>query len=183
MSAGLPRDPMSAAAVGLGGKPMPIDAGMFNDRVFSYVACFGVFSRTSYGTDRELKNRIGHLAYILTGIQEIGHLQSYPVRLDCDGDEISGDFFFGSFCNTKSLGGALKLPLSREDLQDGQHELLMVTDMLMKAVDRGVAYVPGTYFYPNGGHDNTLRLNFSNSDLPVIKRGMSLLEECLTADI
>lgn len=64
-------------------------------------------------------------------------------------------------------------------LQEGVN----ATDMLMKAVDRGVAYVPGTYFYPNGGHDNTLRLNFSNSDLPVIKRGMSLLEECLTADI
>ena len=54
-------------------------------------------------------------------------------------------------------------------LQEGVN----ATDMLMKAVDRGVAYVPGTYFYPCGGHDNTLRLNFSNSDLPVIKRGMA----------
>ncbi|MBO4836319.1 MAG: YegS/Rv2252/BmrU family lipid kinase [Clostridia bacterium] len=125
-SAGLPRDPMSAAAVGLGGMPCPIDAGLFNDLVFSYVACFGAFTRTSYETDRELKNRIGHLAYILTGIQEIGRIQSYPVQVICDGEEIEGDFFFGSVCNTRSLGGALKLPLKKDDLQDGMHELLMV---------------------------------------------------------
>jgi len=53
------------------------------------------------------------------------------------------------------------------------------TDKLMQAVEKGVAYVPGTYFYPNGGHENTLRLNFSNSDIPTIQRGMALLNECL----
>ena len=55
------------------------------------------------------------------------------------------------------------------------------TDTLMKAVERGVAYVPGTYFYPDGGHHNTLRLNFSNADIPTIQRGMALLAECLKA--
>ncbi len=53
------------------------------------------------------------------------------------------------------------------------------TGMLAKAVEKGVAYVPGTHFYPNGGHDNTLRLNFSNADIPAIRRGMELLRDCL----
>lgn len=53
------------------------------------------------------------------------------------------------------------------------------TDKLMEAVGKGVAYVPGTHFYPEGGHENTLRLNFSNADIPTIQRGMSLLDECL----
>lgn len=61
------------------------------------------------------------------------------------------------------------------------HEGVNATDMLMKAVEKGVAYVPGTYFYPDGGHDNTLRLNFSNADLATIQRGMSLLDDCLKA--
>lgn len=61
------------------------------------------------------------------------------------------------------------------------HEGVNATDMLMKAVEKGVAYVPGTYFYPDGGHDNTLRLNFSNADIPTIQRGMTLLDECLKA--
>ena len=38
-----------------------------------------------------------------------------------------------------------------------------------------VAYVPGTHFYPDGGHDNTLRLNFSNSTLEQIHTGMGVL--------
>ena len=126
MSAGLPRDPMSAAAVGLGGYSHPIDVGRFNGRVFSYVASFGAFTRTSYETDRALKNKIGHLAYILTGAQELTRIQSYHVRVETGEEEIEGDFLFGSFCNTRSLGGVLKLPLEQENLWDGEHELLMV---------------------------------------------------------
>lgn len=58
-------------------------------------------------------------------------------------------------------------------------EGLNATDTLMRAVEHGVAYVPGTYFYPDGGHDNTLRLNFSNADLETIDIGMKRLTECL----
>ena len=45
------------------------------------------------------------------------------------------------------------------------------------AVERGVAFVPGTSFYPDGGHHNTLRLNFSNSTLPQIHTGMAILRD------
>ena len=43
------------------------------------------------------------------------------------------------------------------------------------AVEAGVAFVPGTHFYPDGGHLNTLRLNFSMCDIPTIKAGMERL--------
>ena len=49
------------------------------------------------------------------------------------------------------------------------------TALLTKAVDSGVAYVPGTHFYPEGGHNNTLRLNFSNSTVEKICEGMEKL--------
>lgn len=51
------------------------------------------------------------------------------------------------------------------------------TKLFEQAVNRGVAYVPGTFFYPEGGHDNTLRLNFSNSTIQQIKDGMGILRE------
>jgi len=126
VSAGLPRVALEAARVGLEGAPQPIDAGSFNGRVFSYVASFGAFTRTSYETDRALKNRIGHLAYILTGAQELTHIQSYAVSVDTPEEKITGEFIFGCVCNTRSLGGTLKLPIGREDLNDGMHELFMV---------------------------------------------------------
>ncbi|MEF9894449.1 MAG: PLP-dependent aminotransferase family protein [Clostridia bacterium] len=49
--------------------------------------------------------------------------------------------------------------------------------MLDEAVARNVAYVPGTHFYAGGGHERTLRLNFSNSTLADIDKGMSALGE------
>ena len=54
------------------------------------------------------------------------------------------------------------------------------TERFQEAVDRGVAYVPGTHFYPEGGHHNTLRLNFSNSTLEQIHTGMGILREMFT---
>ncbi len=49
------------------------------------------------------------------------------------------------------------------------------TELFQKAVDANVAYVPGTHFYPYGGHHNTLRLNFSNSTPDQIREGMAKL--------
>ena len=43
------------------------------------------------------------------------------------------------------------------------------------AVENNVAFVPGTHFYTEGGHMNTLRLNFSMSDIPTIYEGMERL--------
>ena len=55
--------------------------------------------------------------------------------------------------------------------------------MLQKAVEKKVAYVPGTYFCSDGGHMNTLRLNFSNSTPEQIETGMSILNDIVTKEI
>lgn len=59
------------------------------------------------------------------------------------------------------------------ELPEGMDALAMLPEVTRK----GVAYVPGTHFYINGGHLNTLRLNFSNAPLDKIQRGMELLAE------
>ncbi len=55
--------------------------------------------------------------------------------------------------------------------------------LLSKAVDRKVAYVPGTYFCVDGGHLNTLRLNFSNSTPEQIVSGMNVLNDLIRSEI
>lgn len=48
------------------------------------------------------------------------------------------------------------------------------------AIDRRVAYVPGTHFYcEDGTHLNTIRLNFSNSTLEKIDEGMTILRDLI----
>ena len=54
--------------------------------------------------------------------------------------------------------------------------------LLEKAVARHVAYVPGTHFFADGGHENTLRLNFSNSTIDQIRNGMAVLRELIGAE-
>ena len=52
------------------------------------------------------------------------------------------------------------------------------------AIDRRVAYVPGTHFYcENGTHLNTIRLNFSNSTLEKIDEGMDILRTLIQENL
>lgn len=51
--------------------------------------------------------------------------------------------------------------------------------LLDKAVDLGVAYVPGVSFYPSGLTKNTMRLNFSNMNEEKIVEGIKILGKLL----
>ncbi len=55
--------------------------------------------------------------------------------------------------------------------------------VLEKCVERKVAYVPGTHFFADGGHENSLRLNFSNSTIEQIHEGMSVLREVFAEEL
>jgi 2-aminoadipate transaminase len=47
--------------------------------------------------------------------------------------------------------------------------------LLARSLEQQVAFVPGDSFYPNGGHANTLRLNFSNMPEDRICEGIARL--------
>lgn len=48
-----------------------------------------------------------------------------------------------------------------------------------KCLEKDVAYVPGGSFFPNGGNQNTFRLNYSNMPEDKIVEGMNRLAEVL----
>lgn len=52
-------------------------------------------------------------------------------------------------------------------------------DLMVKAVEKKVAFVPGGSFYPNGGHENTMRLNYSNMSEEKIVEGIKRLAEVI----
>ena len=63
------------------------------------------------------------------------------------------------------------------------NEGMNAVDLLKACVDQGVAYVPGTYFYPQGGHENAIRLNFSMCTVEQIKAGMEKLNNVFSANL
>ena len=49
-----------------------------------------------------------------------------------------------------------------------------------RALAAGVAYVAGSFFYPDGSHRNTMRLNFSFLDASRMEAGIELLAKVIT---
>lgn len=62
-------------------------------------------------------------------------------------------------------------------------ETMDSTELLKKAVEHKVAYVPGTAFFPVGGGHNTFRLNFSNARPEMIRQGMQRLGDVIAAEL
>lgn len=56
-------------------------------------------------------------------------------------------------------------------------------ELLIKAVEKKVAFVPGESFYPNGGGQNTMRLNFSNAQPDMIRIGIRRLAETIKESV
>jgi 2-aminoadipate transaminase len=46
---------------------------------------------------------------------------------------------------------------------------------MVKALEKNVAFVPGGSFFPNGGHENTMRINYSNMPDDKIVEGIKRL--------
>lgn len=122
----LSTDLMQAARDILEGEPTVVDVGSFQDRYFTYVASFGAFTKASYATSQNVKNALGHMAYLLEGIQELSQIRRTHVRLELEGQVIEDDFLFGAVSNSTSVGGILTLNPKLVDMQDGKFELLLV---------------------------------------------------------
>ena len=122
----LPTNIMQAAQQVLTGKPVSYDVGKFGDRYFAYVASFGAFTRASYATPQNVKNALGHTAYVLEGITELSQIRKEHIRMDIDGQIVEDDFLFGAISNSVSVGGILTLDPTQVDMSDGLLEVLLV---------------------------------------------------------
>ena len=122
----LPRSILKAARSIVEGTQIPLDVGQFNDRYFSYVASFGAFARTSYTTPQNVKNALGHLAYVLQGISDLPSIRPLHMRVELEDRVFEDDYIIGAVSNTTSVGGVLTLDASRVDLNDGLFELILI---------------------------------------------------------
>ena len=108
------------------GSPVHVDVGSFGQRYFTYVASFGAFTRASYATPQNIKNALGHTAYVLEGIQELSQIKKVHVKMELGDETVEDDFLFGAICNSTSVGGILTLDPKQVDMADGKFEVLLV---------------------------------------------------------
>ena len=106
------------------GDPFRCDIGVFNQRNFLYVAAFGAFTETVYETPQNVKNVIGHMAYLLHGLTLLPSIRPFHMKIEFDDTVMEDDFLYGMVSNTASVGGMLKLNNFR--LDDGSFEVMLI---------------------------------------------------------
>ena len=120
-------DPAAAARRMVESAPRPWDVGyMGSGRYFTYVAAFGAFTDVSYETSQQSKQALGHLAYLLEGVNRLAKLPHYQTRVELDGQALEGNFIFGGVTNSTSVAGLVKLDQNLVSLDDGLFEVSLV---------------------------------------------------------
>ena len=124
----LPKNMTKAAELITSGKPTFVDIGKFNNQHFVYVAAFGAFTSVSYATPQDIKNVIGHAAYVIEGIKSLSTIKSYEIEVECDELHTKEKFIYGMISNTYSVGGLYKLDRRNVKLDDGLFEVMLIKE-------------------------------------------------------
>lgn len=122
----IPRNMPEAAKNAMFGKPFACDIGSFNEDSFVYIASFGIFTEVSYSTKQEVKNVLGHMAYVLEGMKSLYNIKSYKMKVSSDEMEFEGDFLFGMITNSKSVAGFKGLVKGDVQFDDGVYEVTFI---------------------------------------------------------
>lgn len=127
-SLNIPRDILKAVDSIIEGHSHSIDIGSFNDNYFNYIASFGAFTEASYNAPQEVKNTLGHAAYLIEGLKSLGNIVPLQVKFTFDDKILEDRFIFAAVSNTTSVGGLLKFDENLVAMNDGLFEVLLVKE-------------------------------------------------------
>ena len=122
----IPKGLLRAADNAVNGTLFPCDVGKFNDDIFVYIAAFGLFTDVSYQTKQEMKNVLGHLAYVLEGTKRLFNVPSYRIKVTHDGETLEDELIFGMVTNSRSVGGFRNMIGKQVVFDDGLFEVTLI---------------------------------------------------------
>lgn len=125
-SLGIDKNMIHAAQIASAGRPFACDIGRFNQDSFVYVAAFGIFTEVSYQTSQDMKNVLGHAAYILEGAKQLWDIPSFRMQVEYDGNVLYDEFIYGMVTNSNSVGGFDGLISGDVILNDGVFEVTLI---------------------------------------------------------
>lgn len=129
-SLSLPKKMVLAAQTAVRGRDFQCDIGSFRhgdvEDVFVYIAAFGLFTDVSYETEQEMKNVLGHMAYLLEGMKRLPSIRSFHMKVSWEGNQVEEDFIFGMVTNSLSVGGFKNITGKNVKLDDGLFEVTLI---------------------------------------------------------
>ena len=75
---------------------------------------------------QELKNKLGHFAYILHGIREVFKIRRLKLRIETEDEVYENKYIFVAINNAKKVGGIMRLDKAHVEFNDGEFELMLV---------------------------------------------------------
>jgi len=128
-SAGVPTGDIAAALrIAASAPTRRIDVGLLNGRLFVNLVSGGFGSRVTVETDPKLKQRLGGLAYGITGISHFAELSENQGLFRADGFSWQGHFLALAIGNGRQAGGGI--PLCPDALiDDGLLDLMILPAM------------------------------------------------------
>ena len=126
VSVGIPKPMEMAAKVVVDGATFSCDLGQMNENYFVYVAAFGMFTDVSYQTPQDLKNMLGHAAYLLEGMKRVGTWKTWNLQITSEEFSGEGEFVFGMITNSSSVGGIKGITGRNVEMNDGLFEVMLV---------------------------------------------------------
>lgn len=125
-SLNLSKNMVQAAEDIVNGDNFAVDVGLFNDDVFAYIAAFGLFTEVTYETDQQIKNVLGHVAYLLEGMKRLATIKTYKLKVMAGETVIEDEFIFGMITNSHSVGGFQRITGNNVELDDGEFEVTLI---------------------------------------------------------
>ena len=125
-SLNLSKNMVQAAEDIVNGDTFAVDIGIFNEDIFAYIAAFGLFTEVTYETDQQVKNVLGHVAYLLEGMKSLATIKKYKLKVMADENVIEGEFIFGMITNSHSVGGFQRITGNNVELDDGEFEVTLI---------------------------------------------------------
>ena len=118
---------MKAAASSIvNGRRFSCDVGAFNEDYFIYIAAFGLFTEVSYATREDMKNVLGHMAYLLEGEKSLSNIKAYDLKVEGEDFSVEGSFLYGMVTNSVSVGGFKNITGKNVQLDDGEFEVTLI---------------------------------------------------------
>ena len=141
-----------------------VDICLINNRPFIYVATIGKFAEIPYETPRELKKKIGYLAYLTEGVKSFFNKTNLnEIVYEIDGVEYRGLFSFIIISSANRIAGINKF-YKDVKLDDNRFEVLLCNISKKKDILKSLYFltmydiqkVPGIYLYKT----NNIKIKF-----------------------
>ena len=125
---GIPGDLTSAVGLICGGEyaVRTVDMARVKDRLFLLRITTGITAEMTRTTEREAKNRIGSLAYVISLLRAVPNTPSSRYRITLDGQQVESEGVSCLIANSASMGiPGLKLEQA-VDIADGLLDVLVI---------------------------------------------------------